>query len=141
MEHGHDQPAEQVTGTATATATATEAAEQLLAALERKVADAPTDALAMIRSIFTHPDATGEIRAAMIAQQRQAADHLSADDADLRAGLIGAITLGVVIGRHLLRLDALTDAPPAHITALLRPAFHDIAHGGDTAHGDPGHPH
>lgn len=111
------------------TGTPRQAAEQLLVALEDKLAHEPTDALAAIRSMFTHPDATGEVRSAMIARQRQAAHHMAADDADLRAGLIGALTIGAVIGRHLLRLDGLRDAAPERITALLRTAFHDLAHG------------
>ncbi|OBB98179.1 TetR/AcrR family transcriptional regulator [Mycobacterium sp. 852002-40037_SCH5390672] len=106
-----------------------QAAEQLLAALENKLAEEPIDALAAIRSIFTHPDATGEVRSAMVARQRQAAHHMAPDDAELRAGLIGALTIGAVIGRHLLRLDGLRDAAPERITALLRTAFHDIAYG------------
>ncbi|MFI6364738.1 TetR/AcrR family transcriptional regulator [Nocardia sp. NPDC050630] len=111
------------------TGTAEEAAEQLLAALEIKLAQHPTDALAAIRSMFTHPDAAAEVQLAMVSRQRQAAQHLADDDADLRAGLIGAITIGTVIGRHLLQLDGLRDAPPERITALLREAFHDIACG------------
>ncbi|KBZ63737.1 hypothetical protein K875_02449 [Mycobacterium [tuberculosis] TKK-01-0051] len=106
-----------------------QAAEQLLAALENKLAEEPIDALAAIRSVFTHPDATGEVRSAMVARQRQAGRHMAADDADLRAGLIGALTIGTIIGRHLLRLDGLRDAAPERITALLRTAFHDIAYG------------
>ncbi|NKY57196.1 hypothetical protein HGA15_13730 [Nocardia flavorosea] len=65
----------------------------------------------------------------MTERQRQAARHLDPDDADLRAGLIGALTIGVVISRHLLGLDAVRDATPARIIELLRPAVHDIAHG------------
>ncbi|MBB5911312.1 AcrR family transcriptional regulator [Nocardia transvalensis] len=105
------------------------AAETLLAALAQKLAEPPTDALAAIRSMFTHPDAAGEVRSGMVSQQRQAARHLADDDADLRAGLIGALTIGAVIGRHLLHLDGLRDAEPDHISALLRPAFHALAHG------------
>jgi AcrR family transcriptional regulator len=111
------------------TGTPEQAAEQLLAALEQKLTTEPIDALAAIRSIFTHPDATGEVRSAMVARQRQSAHHVATDDADLRAGLIGAITIGAIIGRHLLRLDGLRDAAPERITALLRAAFHDIAYG------------
>ncbi|MFF7943796.1 hypothetical protein ACFZC5_29150 [Nocardia gamkensis] len=62
------------------------------------------------------------------ARQREAAGQLADDEADLRAGLLGALTIGVVIGRHLLELDGLRDAPPQRIIALLRNAFHDIAH-------------
>jgi AcrR family transcriptional regulator len=117
------EPDDQVAGTPE------QAAEQLLAALEHKLTTEPTDALAAIRSMFTHPDATDEVRSAMVTRQRQSAHHLAADDADLRASLIGALTLGAVIGRHLLRLDGLRDAAPERITALLRTTFHDIAYG------------
>lgn len=110
------------------TGTPEEAAEQLLSALQHKLAGQPIDALAAIRAMFAHPEAAADIRTAMIARQHQAADHLADPDATLRAGLIGAITLGTVIGRHLLQLDALRDADPEHITTLLRRAFHDIAH-------------
>ncbi|WP_063063319.1 TetR/AcrR family transcriptional regulator [Nocardia violaceofusca] len=111
------------------TGTPEQAAEQLLAALEHKLAEQPIDALAAIRSMFTHPGAADDIRTAMTTRQRQAADHMATTDADLRAGLIGAITIGAVIGRHLLQLDGLRDAEPERITAMLRHAFHDIVHG------------
>ncbi|MFI2285058.1 TetR/AcrR family transcriptional regulator [Nocardia beijingensis] len=104
-------------------------AELLLDALAIKLADRPVNTLAAIRSMLTHPDAADEVRAAMTARQREAAGQLGDDEADLRAGLLGAVTIGVVIGRHLLELDGLRDAPPQRITALLRNAFHDIAHG------------
>lgn len=105
------------------------AAELLLAALEHKLAVEPVEALATVRSLFTHPDAVDDVRSAMAGQQRQAAQHLAADDADLRAELIGTLTLGVVIGRYLLQLEGMHNAPPERITALLRQAIHDIAHG------------
>jgi AcrR family transcriptional regulator len=111
------------------TGTPEQAAEQLLAALEHKLAEPPTDALAAIRSMFTHPDAVNDVRSALADRQQQAAHHMAADDADLRAGLLGALALGTVIGRYLLRLDGLCDAEPERIAALLRTAFHDIAYG------------
>lgn len=61
--------------------------------------------------------------------QRQAAAHLDPDDADLRAGLIGALTIGLVISRHLLHPDAVSDAATDRIVELLCPAVHEIAHG------------
>ncbi|WP_280508197.1 TetR/AcrR family transcriptional regulator [Nocardia flavorosea] len=76
-----------------------------------------------------HTETADTVRTAMTERQRQAARHLDPDDADLRAGLIGALTIGVVISRHLLGLDAVRDATPARIIELLRPAVHDIAHG------------
>ncbi|MGW3542326.1 TetR/AcrR family transcriptional regulator [Nocardia niigatensis] len=104
MEHGHDEYSRAQTGDG-----------------RPRVAGA----LAAIRSMLTHPDATAEVRSAMAAQRRQAAEHLAEDDVELRAGLLGALTIGVVIGRHLLHLDG----SPERITALLRPAFHGIAQG------------
>ncbi|WP_280343627.1 TetR/AcrR family transcriptional regulator [Nocardia abscessus] len=111
------------------TGTPEHVAELLLDALAVKLADQPVNTLAAIRSMLTHPDAAAEVRAAMTARQREAAGQLADDEADLRAGLLGALTIGVVIGRHLLELDGLRDAPPQRIIALLRNAFHDIAHG------------
>ncbi|MGW6331846.1 TetR family transcriptional regulator [Nocardia rhamnosiphila] len=108
-----------------------QAAEQLLAALAAKIDGEPDSAtLAAVRTMLTHSDTAQSVRAAMTARQRQAAEHLDPDDADLRAGLIGALTLGVVIGRHLLHLDAVSDAATDRIVELLRPAVHEIAHGG-----------
>jgi len=105
-------------------------AELLLAALGAKVTEEPVGALAAIRSMFTHPEAAKDVREAMLAEQRQAADAISGDDdADLRTGLIGALTLGVVIGRYMVGLDGLRDAPPDRIVALLRAPFHSIIHG------------
>lgn len=78
--------------------------------------------------MFTHPDAAKEVREAMLAEQRQAAA-IPEEDADLRTGLIGALTLGTVIARYLLGLDGLRDAPPDRIIALLRQSFHSIIHG------------
>ncbi|MEU7862428.1 TetR family transcriptional regulator [Nonomuraea sp. NPDC049141] len=104
-------------------------AELLLAALGAKVTAEPVGALAAVRSMFTHPEAAKEVREAMLAEQRQAAETVPGEDADLRAGLIGALTLGTVVGRYLLGLDGLRDAPPERIIALLRQSFHAIVHG------------
>ncbi|MEO3766730.1 TetR family transcriptional regulator [Streptomyces sp. B5E4] len=106
-----------------------EVAELLLASLGEKVTAEPAGALAAIRSMFTHPEAAEAVREAMLAEQRQATETLPGQDADLRTGLIGALTLGTVIGRYLLGLDGLRDAPPERITALLRQSFHSIVHG------------
>ncbi|MFI0372483.1 TetR family transcriptional regulator [Actinomadura sp. 1N219] len=107
-------------------------AELLLAALGAKLAAEPTGALAALRSMFTHPDTAAAVREAMLAEQRHAAEAIPDEDADLRTGLIGALTLGTVIARYLVGLDGLRDAPPEKIVALLREPFHSIIHG------DPG---
>ncbi|MGW5384951.1 TetR family transcriptional regulator [Nocardia sp. NPDC003963] len=115
-----------------------QAAEQLLAALAGKIGGEPATAtLAALRTMLTHSDTAESVRTAMITRQRQAAEHLAPEDAELRAGLIGALTIGVVISRHLLHLDAVGDADPDRIVELLRPAFHEIAHGGTVSDPQP----
>jgi AcrR family transcriptional regulator len=106
-----------------------QAAEQLLDALAAKLGTPDTATLAAIRTMLTQTETADTVRAAMTERQQQAAQHLNPDDADLRAGLIGAVTIGVVISRHLLGLDAVRDASPDRIIELLRPAVHEIAHG------------
>jgi AcrR family transcriptional regulator len=88
-----------------------EIAGQLAIGLTQKLADEPSVALAALRAMFSHPEAADEVRAAITAQQRQVAAQLPGEDAVLRSGVIGALTLGLVIGRHLVRLDGLDAAP------------------------------
>lgn len=103
-------------------------AELLTAALAEKLAAEPTAALAALRAMFTHPEAAAEVRAAMTAQQRQVAAHLPGDDALLRSGVIGALTLGLVISRHLVNLDGL-DASPEKLMAVAGPLIEELTTG------------
>ncbi|MGW6279076.1 TetR/AcrR family transcriptional regulator [Kribbella sp. NPDC055071] len=95
-------------------------AEQLIAALGQKLTEEPAAALAALRAMFSHPEAAEEVRSAITAQQRQVAAQLPGDDAVLRSGVIGALTLGLVIGRHLVRLDGL-DAEADEVLAVAGP--------------------
>jgi AcrR family transcriptional regulator len=103
-------------------------AEQLVAGLTQKLADEPTAALAALRAMFSHPEAADEVRSAMSAQQRQVAAQLPGEDAVLRSGVIGALTLGLVIGRHLVRLDGL-DADPDEVLAVAGPLITALIEG------------
>ncbi|MGW7679392.1 TetR/AcrR family transcriptional regulator [Kribbella sp. NPDC054772] len=100
-------------------------AEQLVAALTAKLADEPTAALAALRAMFSHPEAAEEVRTAMTAQQRQVAAQLPGEDAVMRSGVIGALTLGLVISRHLVKLDGL-DATPEELMAVAGPLIEDL---------------
>ena len=40
--------------------------------------------------------------------------------------LISAITLGVILSRHLLKTDSLADAAPQQIVGLLRPCLRSL---------------
>jgi AcrR family transcriptional regulator len=103
-----------------------EIAAQLTEAIADKLADQPAAAMAALRAMFTHPDAAAEVRTGMTAQQRQIAAQLPGDDAVLRAGVIGALTIGLVVSRHLIGLDGLADADPADITALVAPLIENL---------------
>jgi AcrR family transcriptional regulator len=104
-------------------------AELLLATLADKLRTEPAASLAMLRSMLTHPEASKEVHDVMTGQQRQTARAIEADDAMLRAGLLNAMSLGVVIGRYLLRMTGVRGASPERIEALLRPCFHALVHG------------
>ena len=93
-----------------------------------KLADEPAAALAALRAMFSHPEAAEEVRAAMTSQQRQVAAQLPGDDAVLRSGVIGALTLGLVISRHLVRLDGL-DASPEELIAVVGPLIEELTTG------------
>ena len=55
---------------------------------------------------------------------------IAADDAELRAALVSAVMLGVIVSRHLLGTEALSDASPEHIIDLLRPCLRSLTHAG-----------
>jgi AcrR family transcriptional regulator len=103
-----------------------ELTEYLLTSLAAKLTEEPAATLAMLRSMLTHPDAAEEVRAAANRQERQLAAAIPADDAETRAGVIGAITLGTLIARHLLQLNGVSTASPAEITCLLRPCLRSL---------------
>ncbi|SDM50059.1 TetR/AcrR family transcriptional regulator [Allokutzneria albata] len=102
-------------------------AELMLDSLVRKLCTESSGTVAMLRSMLTHPDAAQEVRSALAAQQGRLAEAIPGTDAELRAGLLGAVVLGTVTGRDLLRLDGLRDADAERIVDVLRPAIHSIA--------------
>jgi len=108
------------------TGTPEEVTEYVLTSLAAKLTEEPSATLAMLRSMLTHPEAAEEVRAAANRQERQLAAAIVADDAEARAGVIGAITLGTLIARHLLQLNGLAAATPAQITSLLRPCLQSL---------------
>jgi AcrR family transcriptional regulator len=104
-------------------------AERLLASLGARLDTEPVASLAMLRSMLTHPEAVAGVQATVADQLQQISNAIQTDDALLRASLISAITMGVVLGRYQLRLDGLHDADPNKIIDLLRPCFHALTHG------------
>jgi AcrR family transcriptional regulator len=108
-------------------------AERLLALLDAKLESEPVELLAMLRSMTAHPEAAREMRAAQTQQQRRVVDAIGGPDGVLRAGLLGAISIGVVVGRNLLQLDGLRDASAQEIRDLLRPCFQSLVGGASQA--------
>ncbi|HEX5497358.1 MAG TPA: TetR family transcriptional regulator [Mycobacteriales bacterium] len=92
----------------------------LLAALGMKMAGLPATSLATFRSMLTHPQAAERARSSLSEQVDQISAAIPASDARLRAALVTAITVGVVITRQLLDVPELRDADPERIAALLR---------------------
>jgi AcrR family transcriptional regulator len=107
--------------------TPAEAAEQILATLADRLARAPAASLALLRSMLTNPEAASAASAGIARYEAQIAQAISADDADLRAAIISAITLGITVSRHLIKSDELATADPAHVTELLRPCVLSLA--------------
>ena len=99
-----------------------EIAEQLLDRLRQSLIEEPIGSLAALRSMLTRPDAAAEVRGNAHADRVKVSKAIPGDDGDLRAAVISAVLIGVVVGRHLVKLDQLADADPEEIVELLRPA-------------------
>jgi AcrR family transcriptional regulator len=100
--------------------------EQILARLAESLASEPVHSLALLRSMLTHPEAAQTLREGAARFQAEISRPIPADDADVRAALVGAVMLGVIVSRHLLNTDALTAASPEQIIDLLRPALRSL---------------
>ena len=104
-----------------------ELADRLLAKLGDKLREEPAAQLALLRSMLTNDQAAEGVRRAMAAECSQVVGTaIGGRDATLRAALISATKVGVLVGRYLLQLDGLRDADPAEITEILRPCFHSL---------------
>jgi AcrR family transcriptional regulator len=109
------------------TGTPAEAAEQILASLAERLASTPVASLALLRSMLTNPEAASAASAGIARYEAQIAQAIPAADADLRAALISAITLGITVSRHLVKSDQLATADPAQVIRLLRPCVLSLA--------------
>jgi AcrR family transcriptional regulator len=104
-----------------------QAAEQILAGLASRLASEPAASLALLRSMLTNPEAASAASAGIARYQAQIAQAIPADDANLRAAIISAITLGITVCRHLIESDELATADPAQVIRLLRPCLLSLA--------------
>jgi AcrR family transcriptional regulator len=122
----HGRPTQELTGTAD------QVTEQILARLADSLANEPVQSLALLRSMLTHPDAARTMREGAALYHAQISRPILADDADLRAALVGAVMLGVIVSRHLLSTDALSDASPQQVIDLLRPCLRSLTQAGQS---------
>ncbi|TDW18172.1 TetR family transcriptional regulator [Kribbella kalugense] len=106
--------------------TADEIAEQLLDRLRQSLIEEPVASLAVLRSMLTHPDAADEVRENAQLRGSTFSKVIPGDDGELRVDVVSAVLIGVVLGRHLLKLDHLADADPDKIIELLRPAVESL---------------
>jgi AcrR family transcriptional regulator len=104
-----------------------QAAEQILASLADRLANEPVASLTLMRSMLTNPEAASAASAAITRYQAQIARAIPAEDADLRAAIISAITLGIMVSRHLIKSDELASAEPEQVIKLLRPCVLSLA--------------
>ena len=101
-------------------------AEQVLAQLAGSLETEPVQSLALLRSMLTNPEAAHTMGEGSLRYRNQLAEAIDAPDAELRAALIIAIIVGVIVDRHLLKSGGLDTADPAEITTLLRPALRTL---------------
>lgn len=100
-------------------------AEQLVGSLGAKLGGLSPATLALVRSMFTHPEAAEKVRTAMGEEiGRLGCAAPPEPDVVLRAGLAAAMMLGITIGRQMLDVPALTDASVADIQRVMRPVLH-----------------
>jgi AcrR family transcriptional regulator len=100
--------------------------EQILARLAESLASEPVQSLALMRSMLTHPEAAQALLEGVARLQAEISRPIPADDADMRAALVSAVWLGVIVSRHLLNSDALTAASPQQVIDLLRPCLRSL---------------
>jgi AcrR family transcriptional regulator len=116
----HARPGPELSGSAE------QVTEQILARLAESLASEPVHSLALLRSMLTHPEAAQTLREGAARFQAQISGPIPADDADVRAALVSAVMLGVIVSRHLLNSDALTAASPQQVIDLLRPCLRSL---------------
>jgi AcrR family transcriptional regulator len=104
-----------------------QAAEQILATLADRLASEPVASLTLLRSMLTNPEAASAASVAAARYEAQIAQAIPAGDASLRAAIISAITLGVMVSRHLIKSDELATADPVQVISLLRPCMISLA--------------
>ncbi|GAA1934270.1 TetR family transcriptional regulator [Kitasatospora viridis] len=116
--------------------------DRLLAHVLADIDGRPDRSMPVLRSMLTHPQAAEAVRCAVADPGDSAvADALTGDDVELRASLVGAVVLGLLVARYLLRVPEVDHAPAARLVELLGPCLRPLlaadaaSGGGATADG------
>lgn len=81
-------------------------------------------AVALLRNCLTHPEASRIVRDEVMCDRIGAvAATIDADDADLRASLVGACLMGLTMARYLLQVQPVAGADRADVQRLMEPVL------------------
>jgi AcrR family transcriptional regulator len=84
-------------------------------------------AVALLRNCLTHPEATRLVRdEVMCERQASVSAHIEADDAQLRAALVGAVLMGVGMARYLIELEPVASASQEELRRLVEPLLRQL---------------
>jgi AcrR family transcriptional regulator len=114
-----------------------ELTDYLVATLAERLRPESSGAVAMLRSMLTHPDAADSVRLAVTEQLAGIRAVLPGEDAPLRSGLLSSVLLGVIIGRVMLGLDELAEMSPDEVAESARPAIEALVYGTAAARPEP----
>ena len=81
-------------------------------------------AVALMRNCLTHPEASRIMRDEVMCDRATAiAAAIGGDEAELRAGLVGACMIGLGMARYVLELPGLSTASREDVARLMEPAL------------------
>ena len=115
--------------------TAQEATEELLARVTSSLTTEPVQSLAVLRSMLTYPEAARAASEESVAYRARLAATIPGPGAELRAAMVTAMVLGVIVSRHMLKLEELAEATPEQVIELLRPCLRLLTRAGEPAPG------
>jgi AcrR family transcriptional regulator len=115
--------------------TAQEATEELLARVASSLTTEPVQSLAVLRSMLTYPEAARAASEESAAYRARLSAVIPGPGAELRAAMVTSMVLGVIVSRHLLKLDELAEATPEQVIELLRPCLRLLTRADEPAPG------
>ena len=84
-------------------------------------------AIALLRNCLTHDSALGIVRdEVMCESQAMIAKTIGGEDAELRAALLGSTMMGLILGRYLMELPALSQASREDIERIMAPVLEQV---------------